>query len=416
MPAFFILKLSTYHILRPCLHLAQILGIFIFIQSCKTSRIAPQTSQQTQEDTISAPIDTVVYYITQKGDTLYSLDEEVDISLTRTVPDSIVIAAVGDLMLGTNFPQPSYLPPDSGYTLWEDVQPYLLDADLTFGNLEGVILTDGGEQKQCKNPKACYLFRTPDHLAFHYQENGFDLLSIANNHANDFGPTGRKNTQRVLDSMGIAYAGSTEKHYTSIHKKRLRIGMVAVAPNKGTLSIHQVDTVRSIVQMLDSLNDIVIVSFHAGAEGSRNTHVTREREYYYGEDRGNVYEFAREMIDHGADLLIGHGPHVVRALDIYNDRLILYSLGNFLTYGRFNLRGLTGYAPLVKISIDNEGRFLGGEIVSFIQDYDLGPRLDSKNRAAIEMQKLSRERAPQTGATVAAGEIAAVQLQGGCCG
>ncbi len=366
------------------------------LDGCKTSRLASQSgTQQVEQDTATVPQDTIQYFITQEGDTLYSLDEEVDIELSRVVPDSIVFVAVGDLMMGTNFPNTDYLPPDSGNWLWKAAKPYLLDADVTFGNLEGVILTDGGEQKKCSNPKACYLFRTPDHLAFHFQENGFDLLSLANNHANDFGLTGRQNTQGVLDSLGIAYAGSAEKHYAHIHRKRLRIGMVAVAPNKGTLSIHQLDTVRAIVQHLDSLNDIVVVSFHAGAEGAKNTHVTRETEFYYGEDRGNVYEFAHEMIDLGADLLIGHGPHVPRAMEVYEERLIMYSLGNFLTYGRFNLRGLAGQAPLVRVTLDAEGKFIGGQIVSFLQDYALGPRLDEKHQAAESISALSAEDFPE---------------------
>ena len=365
------------------------------IEGCKTSKAISQTSDtSTAADTIVA-VDTIQYWITQLGDTLYSLDEEVEIGLSRVMPDSLALVAVGDLMMGTNFPNPSYLPIDSGHLLWKDAKPYLLEADVTFGNLEGVILTDGGEQKKCSNPKACYLFRTPDHLAFQYQENGFDLLSLANNHANDFGRTGRLNTQGVLDSLGIAYAGSAEKHYTSITAKRVRIGMVAVAPNRGTLSIHQIDTVKAIVQHLDSLNDLVIVSFHAGAEGVKNTHVTRKREFYYGEDRGNVYEFSHDMIDLGADLLIGHGPHVPRAIEVYKGRLIVYSLGNFLTYGRFNLRGLTGQAPLFEISIRPNGEFLGGKIVSFLQDYDLGPRLDSNHRAAKTIKRLSEEDFPQ---------------------
>ena len=69
----------------------------------------------------------------------------------------------------------------------------------------------------------------------------------------------------------------------------------------------------------------------------KNQRVTREREYYYGENRGNVYELAHLMVDHGADVILGHGAHVVRAIEVYNQRVIAYSLGNFLTYSRFNL-------------------------------------------------------------------------------
>lgn len=377
--------------------LFQFFGIsLIILIGCKPQQVIVQTPvDQKPKDTV-AIVPPKPIFITSEGDTLESLDKEIDIGLKTIQPDTISIIAVGDIMMGTNFPNKSYLPADSGNLLWKSVGPLLKDADLTFGNLEGVILDDGGEAKKCKNPKACYLFRTPDHLSRHFVQNGFDLLSLANNHANDFGSTGRKNTQKVLDSIGIAFAGSIELPSTQFSKKRVRIGMVAVSPNKGTLLIHDEAKILDIVKQLDSLNDIVIVSFHAGAEGAKNKHVTRKREYYYGEDRGNVYEFSHRMIDHGADLLIGHGPHVPRAMEIYKDRIIAYSLGNFLTYGRFNLRGANGEAPLLKLWVTPEGKFLSGKIESFYQDYSLGPRPDKKLRAFKSIKKLTQEDFPET--------------------
>ncbi len=344
------------------------------------------------------PVDSIAeeVYVTSTGDTLKSIDQEILIPLRPTLTKSIKIVAVGDIMMGTNFPQESYLPPDSGNWLWRDVVEVLSDADITFGNLEGVILDEGGEQKECKNPKACYLFRTPTALTFHFQKAGFDFLSLANNHANDFGETGRQNTQRVLDSLGIAYAGAVEQSDTSRSFKRLRVGLLAVAPNKGTISIHDQELIAGIVEELDKENDFVIVSFHAGAEGAKNQHVTREREYYYGEDRGNVYEFAHEMIDKGADLLLGHGPHVPRAIEVYKDRLIAYSLGNFLTYGRFNLKGPNGEAPVLEAVLDNEGKFISGQIHSYYQDYTLGPRKDDSQRAMLRIKQLSEEDFPES--------------------
>ncbi|MDH5608799.1 MAG: CapA family protein [Cyclobacteriaceae bacterium] len=365
------------------------------LSGCRTGRIAattPQAAVIPAPDTLvtESPVRELPYFLTSTGDTLSSLEEEVLISLHPVKRDSIRLMAVGDMMMGTNFPSPHYLPADSGYQLWSAAGGLLRSADLTFGNLEGAILTEGGEQKECKNPDVCYVFRTPDYLAFQYKENGFDLLSTANNHANDFGVTGRKNTKRMLDSLGIAHAGSTEQPYTLIRKKGMTIGFVAFAPNRGTLSLHQTDQAISIVKKLDSLADFVVVSFHAGGEGSKNQHVTRKREYYFGEDRGNVYEFAHTMIDNGADILLGHGPHVVRAVELYNDRLIAYSLGNFLTYGRFNISGPTGYAPILDIQIDGEGKFISGQIHSFIQDKVAGPLKDDKKRAANTMRELSQ--------------------------
>ena len=94
---------------------------------------------------------------------------------------------------------------------------------------------------------------------------------------------------------------------------------------------------KKTIAYLDSLVDIVIVSFHGGAEGSEYTNITKKTEIFLGENRGNPYEFSRVAIDAGADVIFGHGPHVTRSMDIYKNRFIAYSLGNFATYARMSL-------------------------------------------------------------------------------
>lgn len=339
-------------------------------------------------------VDTV-FLVTRAGDTLTNLNEEIDIPIFPWIPDTVTIAAVGDIMTGTNFPDKSYLPADTGRYLWKEVRPILKQADITFGNLEGTILNDGGEQKECNNPKLCYLFRSPEYLATNFLESGFDLMSVANNHANDFGETGRLNTQKVLDSLQIIHAGSIDQPYSVQKIGHLKVGFCAFAPNRGTVSIHRYENIKRTIRHLDSLSDIVIASFHAGAEGSKHQHVTRKRETYYGEDRGNVYELAHMMIDNGADVVLGHGPHIVRAIEVYQEKIIAYSLGNFLTYGRFNLRGLAGEAPLLEIKTDAKGRFLKGKIHAFRQSYDNGPRNDMNLSSIKTIQQLSLEDFPE---------------------
>ncbi|MFK7952886.1 MAG: CapA family protein [Ekhidna sp.] len=341
-----------------------------------------------------------IYLITQMGDTLPNLNEEIDISIERLLPDTVTLAAVGDIMMGTNFPNKSYLPQNAGEFLWNDVRDILKSADITFGNLEGTILNDGGEQKECNNPKLCYLFRSPEYLVKNFNESGFDLMSVANNHANDFGTEGRRNTQRVLDSIGIAHAGSVDQPFTIQKIGSLKIGFCAFAPNRGTMSIHQTEKIKATLLHLDSLTDIVVASFHAGAEGSKHQHVTRKREIYYGEDRGNVYELAHFMIDNGADVVLGHGPHIVRALEVYKNKMIAYSLGNFLTYGRFNLRGLAGEAPLLDLKINAQGDFLKGQIHAFRQSYSLGPRKDANLSTIKTIQQLSLDDFPESPVTI----------------
>ena len=168
--------------------------LLLILYACKTNKNIPRTSEPTEIlDTISETIEKdTIFLITQKGDPLTSLDKEVSLPIYRLLPDTVTIAAVGDIMTGTNFPDKSYLPKENGSHLWSQVTEILGDADITFGNLEGTILNEGGDQKECNNPKLCYLFRSPEYLSENFVKAGFDLMSVANNHANDFGETGRR--------------------------------------------------------------------------------------------------------------------------------------------------------------------------------------------------------------------------------
>ncbi|QCK14874.1 CapA family protein [Mangrovivirga cuniculi] len=310
--------------------------------------------------------------------------------------DTISIIGVGDIMIGTNFPEPEYLPSDSGKYQLAHVKEYLKDADITFGNLEGVLLDDGGEPKYCKDPSICYLFRSPEYYAQHFVDAGIDVMSTANNHAGDFGNTGRLTTMKTLDQHGIQHAGQSVKPYTMFEKEGIKYGFAAFAPNTATQSITDYEAAARIIQHLDSLNDIVIVSFHGGAEGSKHEHVTRETETFYGENRGNVYKFSHWVIDNGADIVFGHGPHVTRAMEVYNNRFISYSLGNFATYNRFNLRGVNGIAPLVKVYTTRNGEFLFGDIVPIIQEGRGIPKVDPDKRVIRRLQQLTAEDFPES--------------------
>lgn len=318
-----------------------------------------------------------------------------EVQIKPPVKDTISFIGVGDIMLGTNFPNESYLPPYKGKDILAGVSEVLQSADITVGNQEGVILNEGGQQKNCNNPDLCYLFRSPEYMAQRLVEAGFDVMSLANNHAGDFGDAGRLNTMRVFDSLGIHHAGQASKPYATFEFDGLTIGFAAFSPNVGTVKINDYTYAKALIQKLDCLSDIVIVSFHGGAEGARYTKVTREREFFVGEDRGNVYEFAHMVIDAGADIVFGHGPHVPRAIELYKNRIIAYSLGNFATYGRFNLRGDNGLAPILKVYTDREGAFIHGKISSAIQQGEGFPALDFTHRAALRIKQLSEEDFPE---------------------
>ena len=180
---------------------------------------------------------------------------------------NITIMAVGDIMMGTNYPTESYLPEGDGAYLWENVREKLASADVTFGNHEGVILTKGGIPKKCSNPNVCYVFRTPEKYAFNFRDAGFDLLSLANNHTHDFGPEGATRTQHILDSLGIGHAGSIDKPYVIKKINGIVYGMAAYAPNKGVRNLHAIDEIKETMQFLSDSCDIVIASFHGVPKG-----------------------------------------------------------------------------------------------------------------------------------------------------
>jgi len=112
-------------------------------------------------------------------------------------------------------------------------------------------------------------------------------------------------------------------------------------------------------------------------------------EEYYDEPRGDVVWFARGVVDAGADLVIGHGPHVVRGMERYKERLIAYSLGNFATYYGISVAGIKGIAPILTVTLDGNGVFVDGQITSTVQLRPAGPSLDEKQRALLLIRGLS---------------------------
>lgn len=311
--------------------------------------------------------------------------------------DTLTLLAVGDIMLGTNYPSDAYLPPDSIQNILKPIQEILQNADITFGNLEGVFLSKPASPKKiCFNNSVCNAFKMPDFYVDFLVSAGFDVLSIANNHITDFGTEGTDNTQLLLKENRIAFAGLESCPTTIINKKGINIGFAAFAPNARTNKMNEYEKVKQQIQHLDSVCDVVIVSFHGGAEGGSRHRITRETEYYLRENRGNPYEFARIVIDAGADVVIGHGPHVPRALDVYKNRLIAYSLGNFATYRQFSLWGRCGLAPILKIWMSKKGELHRAEIISCLQVGEGGPFLDAENRVAKEMKMFTERDIPES--------------------
>ena len=320
-------------------------------------------------------------------------------------PETLRLAFCGDIMMGTNFPEMpenAYLPSMDGAKLFQHVTPILKNADAAAGNLEGTLLDSGGKLKEFKDSALCYAFRTPVRYVNNLKAAGFDFMAIANNHINDFGAEGRASTRQTLKDASIGYAGLTsDSPYYILERRGLKIGFSAFSPHGRTWSIHDTKKMRHIITHLDSVCDVVVVSFHGGGEGIKFTHVTGEEEICFDQKRGNVKEFARAAVNAGADIVYGHGPHVTRAIELYRDRLIMYSLGNFCTPYRVNLKGLSGHAPLVTVDVDNKGRFITGKIHPFVQQRGIGPVPDRTGKVVRQISMLSASDFPMSPLSIA---------------
>jgi hypothetical protein len=299
----------------------------------------------------------------------------------------ISIAAVGDMMIGTDYPQ-NHLPDDDGVGFLAAVTPVITAADIAIGNLEGV-LVDGGEPgKKCSNPAACYLFRSPTRYAEHYRNAGFDALSLANNHARDFGEEGRSSSMDALSAANIEHSGR-EGTTAILRRGEIFVAFLAFAVTKNSNMLLDYELAFEMIAAHAEEHDIVIVSFHGGAEGTDVTHIPFAEEEYYDEPRGDVVWFARGAVDAGADLVVGHGPHVVRGMERYKERLISYSLVNFATYYGISVAGIKGIAPILSVTLDGNGKFIAGQITSTVQLRPAGPSIDEKYRALNLLRGLS---------------------------
>jgi poly-gamma-glutamate capsule biosynthesis protein CapA/YwtB (metallophosphatase superfamily) len=306
------------------------------------------------------------------------------------VDTAINIVAVGDIMLGSSYPDSTFLPADSAKNSFRSALAHLQKADITFGNLEGVLLDTGapvGYKLRFKHTG--YLFRMPVKFGSIFKNAGFDILSVGNNHSNDFDRAGRRSTVKTLDSLGIYTAGFKSHPSKSFTKNGVKYGFCAFSPNGQTVSLLQIANAKAIISGLKATNDIVIVSFHGGGEGTDYEHVPDSAEIFKGENRGNLRLFTHAAIDAGADVILGNGPHVARAIELYKNRLIAYSLGNFVTHKGVSVSGVCGLAPLLKLRISKKGAFLNGQIISYRQTHETGLMPDTLNRVALRIKKLT---------------------------
>lgn len=318
--------------------------------------------------------------------------------LSYYAPAQIKIKAVGDIMVGSITPR-KLLPQKP--SIYKDSTAWMLDsADVTFGNLEGVFINGEIEPQKCseksRSAKRCYEFGMPDSLSKILTDINIDLLSMDNNHNSDYGYKGVSHTKHILDSLKINYA-SKKSPITYYIKDSIKVGVIAFGHSSISYHVADLKNTKEVVTKLDSLVDILIVSFHGGAEGSKAIHIKDTTEYYYGENRGNIIQFAHTAIDAGADIVLGHGPHVLRGFELYKEKFIAYSLGNFLTHGNVNLRDYKGLTCVLDVNLDpNSGSFISGNIIP-VKQIGYGIPVYDKSKASIKLiKKLSEEDFPNS--------------------
>jgi Bacterial capsule synthesis protein PGA_cap len=296
----------------------------------------------------------------------------------------VAIVATGDIVMGAT----PNLPPDGGRSFFSDVQADLA-GDVVLGNLEGTLST-GGSSKCGPDSTACFAFRTPPSYARWLVQAGFTVMNLANNHAFDFGAEGQRQTIAALDRVGLSHTGRPGQ-VTVQRIGQIRVALVGFASYRWAAPLTDIAAAKGLVRKASRLADVVIVTMHAGAEGSDRQHVARGVEVFLGENRGDVVRFAHAVVDAGADLVVGHGPHVLRGMEWYKRRLIAYSLGNFAGYKVFSLGGPLSTSGILRVTLRGDGTFETGTLVPTRLQGEGVPALDPSEAAHGVVRTLSRQ-------------------------
>lgn len=311
---------------------------------------------------------------------------------------AISLSATGDIVMGN---APGQLPVNDGVGFFDSVKEALA-ADLVMGNLEEPLTEDTGTGKCEPDAEQCHQFRAPPGYAAHLRAAGFMLLNQANNHGNDYGPAGYRNTQQALEAHGLEHTGAVGQ-ITRIEVGGVSVAVIGFSPYAWNNSVLDIPGAQRLVERATTMADLVVVQAHMGAEGSDKTRVQPGTEMFLGENRGDPIQFSRAVVDAGADLVVGHGPHVLRGMEFYRGRLIAYSLGNFAGGGRtLSNRGPLGLGGVLKVSLHPDGTWAGGQFVSTYMDEAGRPTLDQQGRALELLRTLSESDFPGSAAQFAA--------------
>jgi hypothetical protein len=301
---------------------------------------------------------------------------------------------VGDIALSTQ----RGLPPGGPAHALAPVRSILRGADLTLGNLEGTLSVGGASKCGGIGGGTCFAFQAPPSTAFDLRSLGFDLVNQANNHSLDYGPSGRAQTLAALRKAGVASTGLPGEITVlrvpahRVHGREVpavRVAFLGFAPYPYDANLLDIPAARALVRAARKRASLVVVIIHAGAEGADQTHTPYGTQYYLGEDRGDARGFAHAVIDAGASIVLGSGPHVIRGIEHYHGRLIAYSLGNFVGYHTLGGGGVLDDSAILRVTLGPRGAVLAGRWFPIRLDDGL-PRIDPSNASVALMRSLSR--------------------------
>jgi hypothetical protein len=245
-----------------------------------------------------------------------------------------------------------------------------------------------------RQPAPCYAFRTPTHLASRLVDAGFTHLNLANNHANDLGLAGRATTDSTLAALGLTTYGPLGRVAIDTVRRDGRatiVGLIGFATYPFAYDLLDVPRSVAVIDSMRPLVDLLIVTFHGGAEGAAAQHVGPGPEFLGREPRGDLRTWAHAVIDAGADAVVGHGPHVLRGIEFYRGRAIAYSLGNFATYRGFNVKGPLGVTGVLQLSFAAGGALAGARLEPMRQFPQQGPKPDGDRTAIRLVRALSTQ-------------------------
>jgi poly-gamma-glutamate capsule biosynthesis protein CapA/YwtB (metallophosphatase superfamily) len=294
---------------------------------------------------------------------------------TQVTPATVSIAWVGDMTFGTL----NAWPPAGTGSLLNEVKPYL-HSELTVGNLESA-LGDLSMSKCAPGERNCYQFEAPDSTARDLKRAGFSAVNVANNHTLDAGSAGEINTDHALRAAGLQWAGRPGQ-ITYLVRNGIKIALLGFAPWSYDADALDLSAAKALVRQANQHAQVVIVLEHLGGEGDSYRHVQPGEEYFLGQDRGDSIAFTHGVIDAGADLVMGSGPHVLRGFQWYHGHLIAYSLGNFCGFNTLGLGAYTSISAVLHVSLNAAGRFVRGSITPLHLVAPGVPQADP-NRTAI---------------------------------